>query len=468
MNSTTSDKIFKVTSQGNLRVLIDPFVVMTTSGVFRYGGGFVDCADNSNGFVVVDGSTGEPSVTSDPLDLTKVYLCSVQASQGVARVIDQYENGPWVAADYGGGGGNEPTIIAPYPGIGAEGDFYSGQVLTTGATPQTFTLESGTLPVGTSLGAATGLITGTVAYPNGGLYEFTIGVSNTFGSTQHDFSVLIDGTAPTFGWDWTESASVYSAGIFVGTSTFVDDSTDAPFSANPNSVVGSSPVVFTGTTLPTRLAVTSGTGELVPTFTQADISTLGVFNVVGTNYFGAHTTPMVLHVSGDVIWGEWTGAAPGTFTAADITTTLSDDFGEAPSGPRRLSLGGYTWSIGPTFPRFLPTFRFPVLGSPKVRVLAIPQGWFEGSANSVVTDLFPDPPFGPVQAPWAMNWNVYSIGGGPSNSTFSPAWPTPYQTGLLIEGLLYDIYVTSAITDSPVGTSTGGYFYLSPEGTPIP
>lgn len=71
------------------------------------------------------------------------------------------------------------------------------------ATPTTYTLLSGTLPTGTSLGNLTGAgghISGTPT--TAGTYSFTLRATNTYGIADKAFSITITSPAGGGAWAW--------------------------------------------------------------------------------------------------------------------------------------------------------------------------------------------------------------------------------------------------------------------------
>ena len=155
MTQPPSDKIFKVTETGNLRLLIDSFSVMSAEGTaFVYGGGYVDVPNNSSGFVVIDSGTGVASVTTNGSDTTKYYLAYVQASQGTSRIVQQFENGPYKQAGVDGGG----TVTAVSV-VTANG--FSGTVATPTSTPAiTIDMADGTVTLAKMADLSTGKVIG--------------------------------------------------------------------------------------------------------------------------------------------------------------------------------------------------------------------------------------------------------------------------------------------------------------------
>lgn len=326
------------------------------------------------------------------------------------------------ASGNGGGGAGQipPVALGPLPTVGAEGSGFAYQVNAIGTLPLSFALTDGAVPTGMTFDTTTGLITGTCVAPNGGLYNFTVEITNDYGSVSQAYAILIDGTAPSGSYTIAPVTDSLTGGVLNTWTPSVTGST------------GGSPAVpftysFTATPDPLlNASIDSGTGVVTMT---PDASLIGNSVDIGalsvSNYFGDVVLASGFYgVLATVYWGEWHGALPGTFTAANITTDLFDD---ATPGPRTKS--GFA-----SFQCFTenPFLVYPATGIAYVRILAVPHGLFTGSIladggypNFFLADL--------------SNINVPC-------ASLTPAWPTPYQSGLVINNVPYDIYVVTART----------------------
>jgi len=81
-----------------------------------------------------------------------------------------------------------PTITTSSLASGTQGVAYSASLTATGATPITWSLQSGSLPTGLNLSSA-GVITGTPS--TAGTYNFTVKASNSAGSDTKSLSITI-------------------------------------------------------------------------------------------------------------------------------------------------------------------------------------------------------------------------------------------------------------------------------------
>lgn len=371
------------------------------------------CAAENAGTPIPADSTGQTWITEASGIIN-------QADQDALAILVR-EFAEFVENAGGGGEGDAPAVIAPFPGIGEEGVFYSQQVRTTGTTPQTFEVTSGALPTGWTLDASSGLITGTAAYPNGGLWTGEITITNTAGDVVYPYAILIEGTAPGGSYTVTPDGVALRGGVL---NTYT-----------PTGVTGSTggdpavPITYAFTLAPDPLlnaVLDAATGIVTMT---PDDSLVGNEVVSGTitasNYFGdtvfTYGTRVVM---APVYWGEWHGALPGTFTVSNITTDLFDDVTPGP----RVEYGddSYSWITSN------PWLAYPATGVAYARILAVPHGLFIGN---LVTGVFP------------VDFFVCDI----SDifipcASLTPAWPTPYQSGLVIDGVTYDIYVVAAQT----------------------
>lgn len=369
------------------------------------------------------GTPLDPESTSQEL-VTQCQGLINQADQDVLAILvrellEFVENG-------GGGGGDAPAVIAPFPGIGEEGVFYSQQVRTTGATPQTFAVTDGALPTGWTLNADSGVISGTSPSPNGGLWEGEITITNTAGDVVYPFSILMDGTvaSATYG-PISPNTDSLTGGVLNTISATLSGSTGGYPSFPIN-------CAFVGTPNPLLNAtIDADTGEVTYTPDDSLVGNVVTFPTVRfTNYFGHTDVPATSAgasaVLAPVYWGEWHGALPGSFTSSDIKTGLFDNLN---AGPRiENGLDSVRWI------QESPWLEYPSTGIAYARVLAVPHGLFIGN---IVTGYFP------------VGFFVCDI----SDifipcADLTPAWPTPYQSGLVIDSVTYDIYVVTARTAS--------------------
>lgn len=93
--------------------------------------------------------------------------------------------------------GSPPEILTTTLADAAVNGTATQTIASTGSTPKTHTVTSGSLPPGRSLAASTGIISGT--YTTAGVYAFTITVTNQYGSDSQDYTqtVVASVTAPT-------------------------------------------------------------------------------------------------------------------------------------------------------------------------------------------------------------------------------------------------------------------------------
>ena len=385
------------------------------------------CAAKNAGTPIPPDSTGQTWITE---------------SQGIINQADQdalailvREFAEFVENAGGGGGGDAPAVIAPFPGIGEEGVFYSQQVRTTGATPQNFQVTTGQLPPLWELDDVSGIISGSSPYPNGGLWTGEITITNDSGNAVYPFAILMTGVVPE---------TVYTTGPYVVGTSFPLVSGDIvstaldPYALSPSTATGSSGGSPSFSILYSinfesenpGLNIDTGTGDLSITPDVSEVGNVYNWSVDSTNYFGTTTTEnRKLAIVAPIYYGEWHGALPGSFTAANIKTGLYDD---TTPGPRIIS-GAAIWD---TFSDYgVPVW--PDTASPYFRVIAIPQGLLSGSIAATTVGA------GAVVAP-----TNYATG---FLTEFDPIWPNTYQSALDIDGIQYDIYVLAG------GATTSGY-----------
>ena len=384
------------------------------------------CAAKNAGTPIPPDSTGQTWITE---------------SQGIINQADQdalailvrefaefVENG-------GGGGGDAPEVIAPFPGIGAEGVYYAQQVRTTGATPQAFDLGMGSIPTGTSLNNSNGFITGLCSYPSGGLYQGYISITNDIGSVDYAFEILINGTLPTLSYDIT-------VGVFPIGTLFVSPSSISTFDATSTGSSGGTtafPLNFQLTTPvgEANMLVNVDNGQLTLQPSNAANGNSYPYTVTLTNYFGSVDFSSTIYVLAPIYWGEWHGALPSTFSESDILTGL---FNDTTPGPRVIE-GEDVLTLLVGNPVY-----YPSTASPYFRVLAVPRGFTNGTlahAQGDGSDLQP-----------------VSLG---TLAEFDPPWPSTYQGALSINGVPYDIYVYAlGATTSSIDLFYGQNFAPNP------
>ena len=370
--------------------------------------------------------------TGDPLPADSTGQELITQCQGI---IDQAESDAlaifvrelmeFVENATTGGGGDAPSVTAPFPAIGDEGEIYSQQIHTTGSAPQTFSVTSGAIPTGHTLGVSSGIIFGQCDYPNGGLYTGTIHVSNAYGSVDYNFEILVNGVAPTISYP---TITPYNTGVLTG----------AVLNSRPCTLTGSTggypsvPITVAFISAPDPLlnaTLDTDTGDVTMT---PDESLVGNYvpdmRVQATNYFGStgEATPPDIAVVANIYYGEWHGALPGSFTSDNITIDVFDNLTPGPRVKTGASVG--MWIAG----EFA---EYPATAIAYYRILAVPHGMLIGN---IATQQFP---IGTIRITDFTSLPLPC-------PDLTPAWPTPYQSGLVISGVEYDVYVVNSRTAS--------------------
>lgn len=232
------------------------------------------------------------------------------------------------------------------------------------------------------------------------------------------------------------------------------------------------PVTYsTSGSLPTGVTWDEGTLTITGTPTdQSQVFDRFYFTITATNANGSRSVTLVFVVSAPIYWGEQAGSLPGTFTASDITAGL---YNESSLGPRvypapgsevhgvnpgvyvmSAAALGFTGTYLPSFyaaataDAYYPVIFFCPVTTSTIKVFAVPSGFFSGSWPQDPNNTGATRTFNPIVGP---------VFGNSGTATFNPAWPTPYQSGLMIDvnGIptSYDIYVLQG--------STGLYWMFS-------
>jgi large repetitive protein len=160
-----------------------------------------------------------------------------------------------------------PALLFPAPPGGEVGVTYSDQLtVTAGTSPFTWSVSSGSLPPGITLGASTGLLSGTPT--TAGTYSFTVKVTDSSGltSTEAATVTIIPGPSMTFAappGGWTNTVYGYTLTESGGTSPFTwsvsSGSLPAGISLSPDGNLSGTPTA-TGTSSFT-VKVTDANGQ---------------------------------------------------------------------------------------------------------------------------------------------------------------------------------------------------------------
>lgn len=210
-----------------------------------------------------------------------------------------------------GSGTGAPVFAGSNPPSGTELSYYGGQIIASGLRPIAYTLESGSIPTGTTLNGSTGLISG--ASPTAGTYTFTIRATNTLGSATQEFTIFINGLAPSLYWpvhgaELTESVSADDVLLCVTTSDLLASSNSSwsgttttflPVGFYSGGYVGTPTVSYSCVgTLPTGMTYNTVTGAFIGSPT--DIGQIGIMfpiTLTATNSYGNRSLKFELQVA---------------------------------------------------------------------------------------------------------------------------------------------------------------------------
>ena len=230
-----------------------------------------------------------------------------------------------------GASSTPPSITSPLP-TALTGAPYSQTLTVTGTTPMTWTVTSGALPSGLTLGSSTGIISGMPAAP--GIFTLTVTATNAVGSNYQQLSLTVN-APPTI----------------VTTSPLPAALTGTAYSLTL-AATGTTPMTWTvtGGALPSGLTLGSSTGTIsgTPTAVGVFTPTVSATNALGSNSrplsvtVNAPTPPLI--VSTSPLPTALTGTAYSqTLTATGATPmTWTVTSGALPSG---LTLGSSTGTI---------------------------------------------------------------------------------------------------------------------------
>ncbi|WP_374947808.1 beta strand repeat-containing protein [Agreia sp.] len=159
-----------------------------------------------------------------------------------------------------------PTLTFPAPPSGQVGVSYSTQLtVTNGTSPFTWSVSSGSLPPGISLGASTGLLSGIPTAA--GSYPITVRIVDASGQTASKAVTLVIAAAPVVSYTPTAGE------------------VDVAFSQQPSVSGGTGPFTWTisAGSLPPGVSINASTGQIAGTPTTAGNFTV---TVAATDAFG--------------------------------------------------------------------------------------------------------------------------------------------------------------------------------------
>ena len=213
------------------------------------------------------------------------------------------------------------SMVNPLAGSG-----YSAVIAVSGGSvPYTYTLNSGTLPTGLSLGASTGIISGTVSFAAGGQnFSFEIKVTDSVGqSSTKSYSGTTQSGVSSLSITTTSLPTIYAGSAYA--SVISISGGKSPFTY----------VIESGGLVPTGLSLQSATGILSGNIATNMANQPYVFTVRVTDDIGqAQTRTYSSNVAPYV-----TNLIPTTFTAGDPEKSYSASL---------ITVGGqspYTYTI---------------------------------------------------------------------------------------------------------------------------
>src|ERR1700733_3816926 len=323
-----------------------------------------------------------------------------------------------------------PALLFPAPPGGEVGVTYTDQLtVTSGTSPFTWSVSTGSLPPGVTLGASTGLLSGTPT--TAGTYSFTVKVTDNSGLTSTEAATVtiipgpsMDFAAPPGGW--TTTGYGYTLTESGGTSPF-------PWSVSSGS-------------LPAGLSLSpQGTLSGTPTATGTSSFTVKVTDANGQSATQATSITVAAGVSTTF------AAPPVAAVNSAYSYTLTATGGTTP----------YTWSVNAgTLPAGITLSAAGVLsGTPtttgsysfSVNVIDANQGIATASITLVVTAAltltFPAPPSGTIGTAYT---DTLTAAGGTTPYTFS------ISAGTLPAGLTLNAS-TGVVSGTPTTAGTSNF-----------
>lgn len=224
-----------------------------------------------------------------------------------------------------------PTITLTSLGSITSGVAFSETISYSGSGPITFTVQSGSLPTGLTLGSSTGVISGTPTTP--GSYSFTIRATNSVGFDDQAYTGTITGIAPTI--TLTSLGAIYRA-FAVSTTVTATGTPTITYAIQSGS-------------LPAGLSLNASTGAITgtPTTVAAYSFTIRATNSYGTDdqaFSGnvLQSTPVIVETALQSMSLSVAFSQTLTLTTGGPTITWSVQSGSLPTG---LSLNSSTGAI---------------------------------------------------------------------------------------------------------------------------
>jgi len=245
---------------------------------------------NTGASVIVNGTPASVVSVVSPTSLT--FTAPAQSSGTYTLYVVNTDGGTAIAVpgiSYSG----TPTWSTAAGSLGAvyETNAVSNTVTATGDATIVYSLLSGTLPTGSTLNTANGLISGTsVATNSPTTYSFTIRATDGQNQdTDRAFSITINPDSVT----WSSPADQYSTPL-------AQDTAMSAFTMSASSAAGKS-ITYTANSLPTGLSISGATIVGTPTVTGTSGSLITA-TAATTGRTATRTFNWVVSVSIDTYW----------------------------------------------------------------------------------------------------------------------------------------------------------------------
>jgi uncharacterized repeat protein (TIGR01451 family)/fimbrial isopeptide formation D2 family protein len=274
---------------------------------------------------------------------TTIAISSMPAHAAAAAQVTVVSLGIGSTVNYTYNSG--PALVFPSPPSGEVGVAYTDQLTVSGGTsPFTWSISSGSLPPGLSIGSSTGLLSGTPT--TAGTYPFTVKVTDNAGLSATEATSITIVAAPTLTFGpppggWTNTVYSYTLSATGGTTPYTFSLSSGSL---PAGLSLSADGVISGT--PTATGTFSFTVKLTDAKGQIDTRATSVTIAAGVTTNFAAPPPGVVGASYSYTLTATGGTAPYTWSvnAGTLPAGLTLSSGGVLSGTPTAA-GSFSFSV---------------------------------------------------------------------------------------------------------------------------